>query len=74
MSYEHLVPSTKSALIELLFLEELSKLTKLPKSYAIDKVSIQASVAPLKTEIVPSKERMIVMSRAKNTAMEMRKK
>lgn len=74
MSYEHLGPSTKSALIELLFLEELSKLTKLPKPYAIDKVSIQASVAPLKTEIVPNKERMIVMSRAKNIAMEMRKK
>lgn len=74
MNYEQLGPSTKSALIELLFLEELSKLTKLPKSYAIDKVSIQASVATLKTEIVPNKERMIVMSRAKNTAMEMRKK
>ena len=74
MNYHTLGNSTKSAIIELFFLEQLSILTKLPKSYAVDKVSIQASVAPLKTTIIPELEKRAVHERVLRAAREMKKK
>jgi len=74
LNYCNLGESTKTALIELFFLEQLSILTKLPKSYAIDKISIQASVAPLKTTIIPEIEKRAVQDRVLRTAREMKKK
>lgn len=73
-SYESLNQVEKSALIELYFLERLSILVKLPKSYQVDKVSIQASVAPLKTLILPELEKKIVDERVLKTVREMKRK
>lgn len=53
MKYDDLCPSSKSALIELYFLECLDKKKKLPKNRRIDKVSIASSIGPLKTDALP---------------------
>lgn len=74
MSYYDLGVSLKSALINLLYLEETSKIRVLSKPEQVDKVSIQASVAPLKTTIVPDLERKEVLARViQNTRASRRK-
>jgi len=72
-SYHKLGQSTKSALIQLLYLEETAKLRVLSKPEQVDKVSIQASVAPLKTVIVPELERREVTQRVISNARTRRK-
>lgn len=66
MKYDDLWPSSKSALIELYFLECLDKKKKLPKNRRIDKVSIVSSVSPLKTDILPAEVKKQVEQRVFN--------
>lgn len=66
MKYDDLWPSSKSALIELYFLECLDKKKKLPKNRRIDKVSITSSVSPLKTDILPQEVKKQVEQRVFN--------
>lgn len=54
MNYEELGQSTKTALIELYYLECLESKKKLPKNRMIDKNSISASISPIKTNVLPS--------------------
>lgn len=74
MHFSELGPSSKTALVQLLYLEETSKLRVLSKPEQIDKVSIQASVAPLKTAIVPELERKEVLARVIQNARTSRRK
>ena len=73
-SYQDLSTTEKSALIELYFLEQLSILRKLPKPFEIDKKSIQASICPLKTNILPELEKKLVNERVLKTHREMKAK
>ena len=59
-------PSLKTALIELYYLECLDKKKKLPKNRVIDKVSISSSVAPNKTDVLPSEVRAKIEERVRN--------
>lgn len=66
MKYEELGQSTKTALIELYFLECLDAKKKLPKNRKIDRVSITSSVAPIKTNILPSEIKLEVEKRVRS--------
>jgi hypothetical protein len=74
MNYQELGPSSKTALVQLLYLEETSKLRVLSKPEQVDKVSIQASVAPLKTTIIPELERKEVLDRVIQNARTTKRK
>lgn len=66
MTYDNIRQSDKSALIQLFYLEELSKQRALLSTQKVDMVSIASSVSPLKTDVLPKEIKHAIKLRLEN--------